>query len=195
MSTGSARSKGGRGEVGARSLTPASSPLRTPTRRHGRTPHLAQLKDAPQRGPHQAGLGLLQGLLLLQLPHELQSPGPALPARVDQAWAGRGPSGAGTREPRKMPPRRVRCVGPRLPWVHTGPRWESSPGPLTVGRVGGCQVGGGTAVDDGVCGHVGEVGQGCHQHRGVCGGRRNRTLTPLPQGEAGQAAHVLCPQG
>ena len=135
MSTGSARSKGGRGEVGARSLTPASSPLRTPTRRHGRTPHLAQLKDAPQRGPHQAGLGLLQGLLLLQLPHELQSPGPALPARVDQAWAGRGPSGAGTREPRKMPPRRVRCVGPRLPWVHTGPRWESSPGP-TYGRQG-----------------------------------------------------------
>ena len=44
-------------------------------------------------------------------------------------------------------------------------------GTLTVSRVSGGQVGGGTAVDDGVRGQVGEPGQGCHKGRGVCSGR------------------------
>lgn len=50
-------------------------------------------------------------------------------------------------------------------------------GPLTVSRVRGGQVRGGTAVDDGVRSQVGELGQGCHQGRSVCGQESNETLT------------------
>ena len=65
----------------------------------GCTPHLAQLKDALQGVPHQAGLGLLQSLLILQLPHKLQGPGPALPAGVDQAWGKRDVRGPVPKDP------------------------------------------------------------------------------------------------
>lgn len=60
---------------------------------HGCSPHLAQLQDALQGASHQARLGLVQSLLLLQLPQELQSTGPALPARVHQACGERSVRG------------------------------------------------------------------------------------------------------
>lgn len=70
-----------------RNGTPAPPPSSWPTLCC--PPHLAQLEDALQWGPHQARPGLQQGLLFLQLPHELQRPGPTLPASVDQAWGGK----------------------------------------------------------------------------------------------------------
>lgn len=74
---------------------PAPYPTDVPQQRlahgwcHGCTAHLAQLKDALQGGPHQAGLGLQQSLRILQSPHELQCLRPTLPAGVDQAWGER----------------------------------------------------------------------------------------------------------
>lgn len=62
------------------------------------TAHLAQLQDALQGGPHQAGLGLQQSLRILQPPHELQRLRPTLPAGVDQA-CGKRAVRASAREP------------------------------------------------------------------------------------------------
>lgn len=59
--------------------------------------------------------------------------------------------------------------GPIPPLGHHKDPCDTSPGPLTVGGVGGRQVGGGTAIDDGVSSQVRELGQGGHQGRGVCG--------------------------
>ena len=53
-------------------------------------------------------------------------------------------------------------------------------GPLTVSRVGGGQVGGGAAVDDGVRSQVREPGQGHHEAGGVCSGKTHPNAAASP---------------
>lgn len=110
-----------------KSWGPKPQPDPLPPTRAQPTQHLAQLEDGLQGAPHPVGLGLLHSLPLLQLPHELQRPGPTLPAGVDQAW-GRGLSG----EPAPQDPGRSLHTGsrpgsdartclqaPTLPWSTT----------------------------------------------------------------------------
>lgn len=85
---------------------PLPSTRAQPTLSTGLHPHLAQLEDGLQGAPHPVGLGLLHSLLILQLPHELQRPGPTVPAGVDQAW-GRGLSGSRHRGPWEESPDRL----------------------------------------------------------------------------------------
>lgn len=144
---------------------------------HGRCPsctaHLAQLQDALQGGPHQAGLGLQQSLRILQPPHELQRLRPTLPAGVDQACgkravraSAREPGGSTHMRPGPGFDAKACLQAPPFPWSTTSTPTPAR-GPLTVSRLSGGQVGGGTTVDDGVRSQMGELGQGCHQGRGV----------------------------
>lgn len=113
-------------------------------------------------------------------------PGPHTPCRCRSGLRGEGCEG----EPwmaQAQPDTRASLQPHPLPRSTTRTTVTHAWGPLTVSRVGGGQVGGGAAVDDGVRSQVRKPSQGHHEAGGVCSGRTH------PHAAASERGLVLPP--
>lgn len=119
----------------------------------GSSSYLGQPQDTPQRPPHVPQLSAPHHLLVLQLAQVVQAPLPAVPARLRQPW-GEDRSVAGPLLCRDVPRPPDEGSSTKNSTKTQPPRAQPHPEhplhPLTVGVVGGSQVGRGAAVHDGV---------------------------------------------